>query len=186
MLWLGYPIVSPERRRFRFFRQGSLGAGTVPWQDGVLTSDVCEFTRIWTSKTGPSYRQNRLLSRAADCWGQEAGCSPTACFCFGKREELGWSKAAAEPEAGFSCCSTCCSSCLSSPSTGGSNRNLSSSGLSFPISPLLSSHPSFPQVRSSLSSTPAPHPFVQNIAYNADKPWDVLGAGGSDIASCSF
>ena len=99
-------------RRFRFFRQGCLGgAGTVPWQDGVLISDVCGFIRIWTSKTGLSYSQNRLLSWAADCWRQEAGCSPAACFCFGKREELGWSRAAAEPEAGFPFCSTCCSSC---------------------------------------------------------------------------
>lgn len=130
----GYPIVISE--------VGGLGSsGKTPQEVlGLSLGKTVSSSRMFVDS--PEYGLEWLVQATGKIGcchgqqtaGQEAGCSPMACLCFGGREELGWSRAAAESEVGFLCCSICCSSCLFSSFSGNSNGNLSSSGFSFPSS----------------------------------------------------
>lgn len=106
------------------------------------------------------------------CPGQQTAGSKwlaVACFCFCNREELGWSRAAAETEAGFPCCQYLLQlPFVLSLQWRQQQRPLPAPQDSpSPTFPLTIS-PSFSMSSNSLSLIPAPHPFVQNIAYNAD------------------
>lgn len=166
--WPGYPIISSEVGGLGFSDRASQEVLGLPLGKMMMSSDsdVCGFTRTRTGKTGPRYRQNGLLSWAADCWGQEAGWAHSL-FLLGKEGGVGLSRAGAEPEAGLPCCSTCCSSCLSSSCGGSGNRNLRSSRFSFLNLSTLSSPPPFPWARSCLTLEPR-NLLSRTSAYNAD------------------
>lgn len=135
-------------------------------------SDVCG---KWTRKTGPNYRRNGLLSQAADCWGQESGCGLLLLLQqggVGLKQGSSWARSGV-PLLQY---------LLQLPFVLSLQWRQQQKPLSAPRDsaspsfPLIIS-PSFSMSSNSLSLIPAPHPFVQNIAYNADKLWDGLGAG---------
>lgn len=138
-------------------------------------SDVCG---KWTRKTGPNYRPNSttgLLSWAADCWGQEAGCGLLLLLQqggAGLKQGSSWAWSGV-PLLQY---------VLQLPFVLSLQWWQQRKPLSAPQD---SPSPNFPLIISlcfSMSSNsrsliPAPQPFVQNIVYNADELWDALGAG---------
>lgn len=135
-----------------------------------MVSSIPDVCGKWTRKTGPNYRWNGLLSQAADCWRQEAGCGLLLLLeqgGAGLKQGSSWARSGV-PLLQY---------LLQLPFVLSLQWRQQQKPLSAPRD---SPSPSFPLIISpslSLSLISAPHPFVQNIAYNADKLWDGLGAG---------
>lgn len=142
-----------------------------------MVSSISDICWKWTRKTSPNYRWNGLLSWAADCWGQVAGCRLLLQQGgAGLKQSSSWAPSGV-PLLQY---------LLQLPFVLSLQWQQQQKPLPAPQdspSPTFSLiiSPSFSMSSKSLSLIPAPHPFVQDIAYNADKLWDGLGAGGGVI-----